>query len=156
MANDINISPDMINNLVDMLKNNNNNNNNHNNNDNSNTNSSNQNNNNSNSSIDFAEMIKNFSSNLNFNNSSNNNNTDNLNNSNTTNNPFGSLDFETILKIKSIMETLNSKDDPKSNLLYSLKPYLRKSKQVKLDQYVNLMKLSQVSNLFKHEKGDSK
>ena len=61
--------------------------------------------------------------------------------------------FETILKLKSIMETLNKKDDPRSNLLYSLKPYLRESKQKKLDQYVNLFKIAQISNLFKNEKG---
>lgn len=64
------------------------------------------------------------------------------------------IDFETIMKIKSIMETLNKKDDPRSNLLYSLKPYLRESRQKKLDQYVNLFKITQVTNLFKNEKGD--
>ena len=69
-------------------------------------------------------------------------------------NNSSSLDFDTILKIKSIMEALNNKNDPRSNLLYSLKPYLRKSKQAKLDQYVNIMKISQVTNLFKNEKGE--
>lgn len=64
------------------------------------------------------------------------------------------IDIGTILKIKSIMETLNKKDDPRSNLLYSLKPYLRESKKKKLDQYVNLFKITQVTNLFKNEKGD--
>ena len=64
------------------------------------------------------------------------------------------IDFETIMKIKSIMETLNKKDDPRSNLLYSLKPYLRESRRKKLDQYVNLFKITQVTNLFKNEKGD--
>ena len=51
------------------------------------------------------------------------------------------------------METLNKKDDPRSNLLYSLKPYLRESKQKKLDQYVNLFKITQITQLFKNEKG---
>ena len=64
------------------------------------------------------------------------------------------IDFETIMKIKSIMDTLNKKDDPRSNLLYSLKPYLRESRRKKLDQYVNLFKITQVTNLFKNEKGD--
>ena len=64
------------------------------------------------------------------------------------------IDFETIFKIKNIMETLNKKDDPRSNLLYSLKPYLRESRQKKLDQYVNLFKITQVTNLFKNDKGD--
>lgn len=64
-----------------------------------------------------------------------------------------SIDIDTILKIKTIMETLNKKDDPRSNLLYSLKPYLRESKQKKLDQYVNLFKITQITQLFKNEKG---
>ena len=64
-----------------------------------------------------------------------------------------SIDIDTILKIKNIMETLNKKDDPRSNLLYSLKPYLRESKQKKLDQYVNLFKITQITQLFKNEKG---
>ena len=67
---------------------------------------------------------------------------------------MNNIDFETILKLKSIMETLNKKDDPRSKLLYSLKPYLRESKQKKLDQYVNLFKITQISNLFKNNKGD--
>ena len=133
MANDINITPDMINNFVDMLKNNQNT-------DNPKNNSNTDNNDNPSNNINLDEILSKFSLN---NNSSENNNQ---------NNSSSPIDFDTIIKIKSIMETLNTKDDPKSNLLYSLKPYLRKSKQAKLDQYVNLMKISQVTNLFKNEK----
>lgn len=64
------------------------------------------------------------------------------------------IDFETILKIKSVIENLNKKDDPRSNLLYSLKPYLRESRQKKLDQYVSLLKIAQITDLLKNEKGD--
>lgn len=137
MADDINISPEMINNLVNMLKNN--------------TSTNNNENNENGNSINLGEILGNFSSNQNSD-SSQNSNSENSNSSN----PFGSLDFETILKIKSIMETLNDKNDPKSNLLYSLKPYLRQSKQAKFDQYVNLLKISQVSKLFKNDKGEIK
>ena len=56
------------------------------------------------------------------------------------------------MKIKTILEKMNTQNDANSNLLYSLKPYLRESKQAKLDQYANLMKLSQITNLFKNEK----
>lgn len=85
----------------------------------------------------------------------NSNDSSNSHNSKNNNDYFvGNIDFETILKIKTIMETLNKKDDPRSNLLYSLKPYLRESKQKKLDQYVNLFKITQISSLFKNEKGD--
>ena len=125
MAENINISPDMINNLVNMLKN-------------SNSNNSNQ---------ESAESSKESSS----------------SNSNTgdsrgffSNSSSSKLDMQTIMKIKSIMDALDKKDDPKSNLLYSLKPYLRKSKQAKLDQYVNLLKISQVTGLFNNKEGDSK
>lgn len=61
------------------------------------------------------EMINNLSSSLNPNSSANNNS--NQNNFN--------LDMNTILKMKSIMESMNNKNDPRANLLYSLKPYLR-------------------------------
>ena len=65
-----------------------------------------------------------------------------------------SIDAKTILKIKSIMENLNKNDDPRTNLLYSLKPYLRQSRQKKVDEYVNLFKIAEITNLFKNEKGD--
>ena len=80
-------------------------------------------------------------------------NSENSNNDNDSSS-MNNIDFETILKLKTIMETLNKKDDPRSKLLYSLKPYLRESKQKKLDQYVNLFKITQISNLFKNNKGD--
>ena len=66
-----------------------------------------------------------------------------------------SLDINTILKIKNIIESFNQKDDARSNLLYSLKPYLRESRQKKIDQYVNLFKISAITNFFKNEKGDN-
>ena len=66
------------------------------------------------------EMLNNLSSSLNSNSYSNNNNS-NQNNFN--------LDMNTILKMKSIMENMNNKNDPRANLLYSLKPYLRESKK---------------------------
>lgn len=129
MADNVNLSPDMINNLVNMLKNSNN--------------ESNVNNNNS--SVDLNNILKNFSSNT----------SDSSENSSSANS-FNNLDFDTIMKIKSIIGALNDKNDPDSNLLYSLKPYLRKTRQAKLDQYINILKISQVSKLLKNEKGDAK
>ena len=120
--NNINISPEMINNIMNMLKNHSD----------TNTNDNQQSNN---QDTIFSQL---------------NSNTEN--NSNNSSN----IDYETIIKIKSIMETLNKKNDPRSNLLYSLKPYLRKGKQDKIDQYANLLKIAQVSNLLKNEKGDQK
>ena len=101
------------------------------------------------------EMIENFSSMMsNGNTSESNENSENTNNQNSSNSggfDFNNIDMNTILKMKSIMEKLNSKDDPRSNLLYSLKPYLRESKKEKLDQYANLLNIAKLSELFKND-----
>ena len=86
------------------------------------------------------EMINNLSSMLNSNSStsqnSNNSSQNNLN-----------LDINTIMEMKSIMENMNNKNDPRANLLYSLKPYLRDSKKEKLDQYVNMLNVSKIAEI---------
>ena len=87
------------------------------------------------------EMLNNLrsmlnSSTQNSNNHDSNNSTSNLN-----------FDMNTIMKMKSIMENMNNKNDPRANLLYSLKPYLRDSKKDKLDQYVNLLNVSKIAEL---------
>ena len=64
---------------------------------------------------------------------------------------FSNIDMNTILKMKSVMEKLNQKDDPRSNLLYSLKPYLRDEKKEKLDQYTNLLNVAKIAELFKND-----
>ena len=101
------------------------------------------------------EMIENFSSMMsNGNTSESNENSENTSNQNSSNSggfDFNNIDMNTILKMKSIMEKLNSKDDPRSNLLYSLKPYLRESKKEKLDQYANLLNIAKLSELFKND-----
>lgn len=96
------------------------------------------------------EMITQLANTIKSSNSSNDtNNTSSLDSGNNLD-----LDFDTILKIKNIIEAFNKKDDAKSNLLYSLKPYLRESRQKKIDQYINLFKLSGITKLLKKEKGD--
>lgn len=103
-------------------------------------------NNNSNSnSSDLNNLLGQVSPEMinNLNNMLNNNN----NSSTSTNNNNFNLDMNTILKMKSIMENMNNKNDPRANLLYSLKPYLRDSKKEKLDQYVNLLNVSKIAEL---------
>ena len=105
----------------------------------------------------LAGMLKN--SNI-FNNSSSEtqeNTEKNNTNSNTNSENFtSSIDIETIMKMKTIMEALNKNNENRSNLIYSIKPYLRESRQKKIDQYVNLFKITSITNLFKNEKGDEK
>ncbi len=104
-------------------------------------------NNNVNSSFpNFEEFVSSF----------NNNNTDpNLNDSSSfennaeQNNPFGNIDMNTILKIKQVMEKMNSnKNNPRSNLLLSLKPYLKPSRKQKVDQYIQLLNMSSIMENF--------
>lgn len=66
-------------------------------------------------------------------------------NSNTTNN----IDMETIFKMKSIIDKMNkNQNDPRSNLLRSLKPYLRNSRKDKLEQYVKFLSMTSVMEVF--------
>ena len=82
-----------------------------------------------------------------FNNTSNENNSANSSESESSS-ASGNIDFETIMKMKSIIDKMNSKDDPRSNLLKSLKPYLNESRKSKVDQYIGLMNMSKVMDVF--------
>lgn len=64
-------------------------------------------------------------------------------------NPFGNIDINTILKIKQVMEKMNqNKNDPRSNLLLSLKPYLKDSRKQKVDQYIQLFNMGSIMENF--------
>lgn len=110
------------------------------------------------------EMLQNFSSMINNNSNSNNfsdvnmskdtsnsQNSSQSNSSGNTNFNFNNLDMNTFLKMKSIMEKMNTNNDPRSNLLYSLKPYLRDSRKEKLDQYANLLNFAKIAELLKND-----
>ncbi|MCI8759882.1 MAG: hypothetical protein HFJ34_01945 [Clostridia bacterium] len=106
------------------------------------------------------EMIQNFSAmmsqNKPNNSQSNSSHTSNFTNNQTSSNPnnnfdFSQIDMNTILKMKSVMEKLNNSNDPRSNLLYSLKPYLREEKKGKLDQYANLLNVAKIADIFKDD-----
>ncbi len=74
----------------------------------------------------------------------------------TSNESNSSIDFETLLKMKSIMESLNTNNDPGSRLLLSLKPYLKESRKEKVDQYIKLFGMGKVLEVFGNFGGDSK
>lgn len=68
-----------------------------------------------------------------------------------------SIDFETIMKMKNIMEKMKgSGNDPRANLLLSLKPYLKESRKDKVDQYIKLFGMSKVMELFNNTGGEAK
>jgi len=62
---------------------------------------------------------------------------------------INNIDIETIMKMKSIIDKMNVKDDPRSNLLNSLRPYLSENRKSKIDQYIQLMNVSKVMEVFK-------
>lgn len=76
----------------------------------------------------------------------------NSNNSNSSTS-IPNIDFETILKFKSAFDKINSKDDPRSKLLLALKPYLKESRQEKVEQYIQLFNVSKIIDVFGHNSG---
>lgn len=100
------------------------------------------------------EMINNLSSMLNSSQSNQDSNSNSTNSSGNNNN--FNIDMNTIMKMKSIMDNMNNKNDPRANLLYSLKPYLRDSKKDKLDQYVNLLNISKIADVMNKNNDDKK
>lgn len=106
------------------------------------------------------EMIQNFSKMLS--NQGNNNQTQETNNYNknstqnnnqnqgTNNFDLNGIDMNTIMKMSSVLgKVKNSKDDPRANLLNSLKPYLRDSKKGQLDNYMNLLNIAKIAEIMK-------
>ena len=102
------------------------------------------------------EMIQNFSQMMNKNNTGKNNTNINSNSSNTNNSfDFSNLDINMVSKLSSAMSKINNQNDPRANLLQSLKPYLRDSKKEKLDQYVNLLNVTKIANVLKDDKKEN-
>lgn len=94
-----------------------------------------------------------------------NNFKDSSDNANTTDNSSNSkdesisdnpeIDINTILKLKKVMDSMNSKkDDPRSRLLLSLKPYLKESRRKKVDQYIQLFGLGKAFEIMNSLGGD--
>lgn len=78
------------------------------------------------------------------------------NNSNEENGSFN-FDMNTMLKMKSIIDAMNSqKDDPRANLLKSLKPYLKKSRKEKVDQCIKIFNMEKVFKTLNPTGGDKK
>ena len=55
----------------------------------------------------------------------------------------------------SVIEKMNSSSDPRSNLLQSLKPYLREEKRGKLDQYSKILNMTSIMELL-NQNNDNK
>lgn len=82
--------------------------------------------------------------------SENQNNTIDFNSSSSNNN--FNIDIETMLKIKKAMDKMNTnQNNPRTNLLLSLKPYLKPSRKDKVDQYIKLLNMENMLEIFKQD-----
>lgn len=113
---------------------------------------------------EIPDEIKNMINNL-TNNSQNSNEDKNSSNvsSNTTssssteNNSIPEFDIATMMKIKKIMDSMKeNRNDPKTNLLKSLKPYLKDSRKEKVDQYIQLFGMRKVFEMLGPLGGENK
>lgn len=134
------ISPEMLESVSKMLSNNNFNS--------SNNNASNNSNYNPNSNTSTNSQNNNNHNNSNISNNYSNSNSSS-NSTNSSGFDFNNIDPATIMKLTSALGKMNDKNDPRANLLYSLKPYLRDGKKDKLDQYVNLLNITKMADIFK-------
>lgn len=67
------------------------------------------------------------------------------------------IDLNTMLKMKSIIDSMNrQQNDPRANLLRSLKPYLKPSRKEKVDQYIKLFSMGKVFEVLNPLGGEKK
>lgn len=116
----------------------------------------------SNNTFDFSSLLKNIDignilntfSNLSQNNSNNTIN-NNINNDTVSNNNFnlGGIDPSLLMKLGNMFSSA-TKNDSKRNLLLSLKPFLRKSRQDKLNEYVTILTIVDAIGIFNSKGSD--
>ncbi len=113
------------------------------------SNNSNSNNNN----FDFLSILKNIDISQVLGMLGNNNNSNNTNNTNNEENQGFNIDASTLLKFQRVISKLNG-SNPKKNLLLSLKPFLRKSRQDKLNEYITMLTLIDAFEAFSSKGSD--
>ncbi len=64
--------------------------------------------------------------------------------------PTNTQNLEYIMRIKGIIDEMgNGQNDTRSNLLLSLKPFMRSSRQKSIDSAVRLLGITKITSLFK-------
>lgn len=96
------------------------------------------------SGLDISKMLNLLN---NSSNNYNNVNTENLNNSSSGLN----LDLGTIMNVQKALSGF-SKADPRKDLLTSLKPFLRETRQKNIDTYITLLGVMKAFNIFSNNK----
>ncbi len=79
------------------------------------------------------------------------------NNSSNTSSDTSNIDIDTMLKMKKVIDSMNKQqNDPRANLLRSLKPYLKQSRKEKVDQYIKLFSMGKVFEVLNPLGGEKK
>lgn len=89
--------------------------------------------------------------NMDFSNILNNLNSNNTKNEEKSNN--SGFDISTFLKLQKVLSAVQ-KDNPKKDLLLSLKPFLRKTRQDKMNDYINMLNVLSILDALKNKGSD--
>ena len=91
-----------------------------------------------NESNTFASNSNNVNNNYVHNSSSQTNSSSNL----------GDIDMATVMRLSSALNQVkNSNNDPRANLLNSLKPYLKDENKEKVDEYMKLLNITKIAEI---------
>lgn len=105
---------------------------------------------------EIPDSIKDMMNNLNTTGMSQNAST-NSSTAETSNSNIPNFDMDTMLKMKNIIDNMNkNQNDPRANLLKSLKPYLKKSRKDKVDQYIKLFSMGKAFEILNPLGGEKK
>ena len=105
---------------------------------------------------EIPDSIKNMLNNFNSNGMSSNSTTEPQYSDNSSNDT-PNFDIDTLLKMKSIIDNINkNQNDPRANLLKSLKPYLKPSRKEKVDQYIKLFSMGKAFEILNPLGGEKK
>ena len=80
----------------------------------------------------------------------NSTNTSSQKNHNSSSNPFTNLDMDTMMRLGKIFSGMN-REDPRKNLLLSLKPFLRDNRQKNVDTYIFILGILNALDAFNSE-----
>ena len=74
-------------------------------------------------------------------------------NQSSTTSPDPIFNPENMIKMKSIMDSFQRRDDPRSQLLLALKPYLSNARSARIDTAIRLLSLGRLPDMMKIFRG---
>lgn len=104
---------------------------------------------------EIPDSIKNMMGNMNLN--TNDMSSKTFTEQSSSENSVPNFDMDTMLKMKTIIDNMNkTQNDPRANLLKSLKPYLKPSRKDKVDQYIKLFSMGKAFEILNPLGGEKK